>query len=52
MPSPTQVGQPVAVLTGATLSGVDSFTQQNIAVSNLDLTTNSTIDQPGNGAVQ
>jgi len=51
-PSLTQVGQPVSVLTGVILSGVDSFTQQNIAVSNLDLTTNSTIDQPGNGAVQ
>ena len=51
-PSPTQSGTPAPVLTGATLSGVDSFTQQNIAVSNLDLDTNSTVDQPGNGAVQ
>lgn len=51
-PSPTQSGIPAPVLMGATLSGIDSFTQQNIAVSNLDLTTNSTIDQPGNGTVQ
>ena len=51
-PSPTQSGQPAPVLTGATFSGVDSFTQQNIAVSNLDLSTNSTIDRPGEGAIQ
>jgi len=51
-PSPTQVGQPAPILTGATLSGVDSFTQQNIAVSNLDLTTNSTVDRSGEGTVQ
>ncbi len=51
-PSPTQSGTPAPVLTGAMLTGVDSFTQQNIAVSNLDLDTSSTIDQPGNGTVQ
>ena len=51
-PSPTQSGQPAPVLTGATFSGVDSFPQQNIAVSNLDLSTNSTIDRPGEGAIQ
>src|SRR3989344_1784428 len=51
-PSPTQSGQPAPILTGATFSGIDSFTQQNIAISNLDLTTNSTIDRPGEGAIQ
>lgn len=51
-PSTTQINQPAPVLTNATFSGVDSFTQQNIAVSNPDLNTNSTIDQPGNGTVQ
>lgn len=52
MPSPTQSGAPAPVLTGPTLSGVDSFTQQNIAVTNSDLDTGSTIDKPGQGAVQ
>ncbi len=51
-PSTTQVSQPVPVLTGIALSGVDSFTQQNIVVPNLDLNTNSTVDRPGDGAVQ
>lgn len=51
-PSPNQVGLQAPVLTNVSLSGVDSFTQQNIAVSNLDLNTNSTIDQSGNGTVQ
>lgn len=51
-PSPTQIGQAIPVITNTTLSGVDSFTQQNIGVSNLDLNTNLTIDQPGNGTVQ
>jgi hypothetical protein len=51
-PSPTQSGQSAPVLTGPTLSGIDSFTQQNIAVSNNDLTTSSTVDQALNGVVQ
>lgn len=51
-PSSTQSGLPIPVLTNASLSGVDSFTKQNIAVSNLDLSTNSTVDRPGDGTVQ
>lgn len=51
-PSATQVGLPAPVITAASLSGVDSFTKQNIAVSNLDLNTNSTVDRPGEGTVQ
>ena len=50
-PSSTQVGLPAPILNGVSLSGVDSFTQQNIVVNNYDLTTNSTIDQPGQGVV-
>ncbi len=51
-PSTTQIGQPALVLSGSSLSGIDSFTQQNIVVNNLDLTTNSTVDQAGFGVVQ
>ena len=51
-PSPTQVGLPAQVLTGPSLSGVDSSTKQNIVVNALDLTTNSTVDQPNQGTIQ
>ncbi len=51
-PSPNQTGLAAPILTGVSLSGIDSFTQQNIAVSNLDLNTNSTVDRPGEGTIQ
>ena len=50
-PSTTQVGQSVPVLTAPALSGVDASTKQNIIVNAQDLTTNSTVDQPGQGVV-
>lgn len=51
-PSTTQVGQPVVVLQSPSLSGADSFTQQNIVVSAKDLSTNDPVDKPGQGTVQ
>ncbi len=51
-PSTTQVNLPAPVISGVTLSGADSSTGQNIVVSAPDLTTNSTVDQPGQGVVQ
>jgi len=51
-PSPTQVGFEIPILTGARFSGVDSFTLQNIAITNLDINTNFTVDRPGEGVVQ
>ena len=51
-PSTTQVGQSVIVLSNPTLSGVDSFTKQNIAVNGLNLLTTSTVDRPNEGVVQ
>lgn len=49
--SPTEVGLPMPVLTGPTLSGADSFTGQNIIVHADDLNSNSPADENGNGAV-
>jgi len=51
-PSPNQVGLTAPVITGVSLSGIDSFTQQNIVVSNQDLNTSSTVDRPGQGTIQ
>ncbi|KKS12744.1 MAG: hypothetical protein UU70_C0034G0001 [Candidatus Yanofskybacteria bacterium GW2011_GWA1_41_6] len=51
-PSSTQAGAFAPVLTNATFSGVDSFTQQNIVVNSSDLNTNSTVDRPGDGTIQ
>lgn len=51
-PSSTQVGQPAPVISNVALSGTDSFTNQAIVVNTLNLTTNSTVDQSGQGAVQ
>ncbi len=51
-PSTTQINQPAPIISGVSLSGSDSSTGQNIIVSAPDLTTNSTVDQPGQGVVQ
>ncbi len=51
-PSTTQIGQPVTVLQSPSLSGTDSFTKQSIVVSANDVTTNTTVDQSGQGVVQ
>lgn len=51
-PSTSQAGQNVTLVKAPTLSGVDSFTQQNFVVTGLDLTTSDTVDQPGQGTVQ
>jgi hypothetical protein len=51
-PSPTQTGSAALLVSNTSLSGVDSFTKENIVVNVSDLTTNSTVDQSGNGIVQ
>ena len=52
VPSSTQVGNPVTILKNINLSGTDSFTRQPIVTTVRDLTTNETIDKPGQGVVQ
>ncbi len=51
-PSSTQSGTAPFLIKSPALSGVDSFTQQNIVVPGQDLSTNDTIDQSGQGTVQ
>ncbi len=51
-PSTTQVGQAVTVIQSPSLAGTDSFTKQSIVVSAPDVTTNTTVDQAGQGIVQ
>ncbi len=51
-PSQTQAGLPMTVLQSSALSGADSFTKQSIVVPAPDVTTNTIVDQPGNGVVQ
>lgn len=51
-PSSTQLGSSPTILKNINLSGTDSFTRQPIIVNARDLTTNDTIDKPGQGVVQ
>jgi hypothetical protein len=51
-PSTTQTNQAAPLINNTSLAGTDSFTGQNIVVNAQDLTTNSTVDQPGLGTVQ
>lgn len=51
-PSTTQISQSVQILSNPTLSGTDSFTNQNIIVNGLDLLTTGTVDRPNEGVIQ
>jgi len=51
-PSINQKGSPVLIIKDSKLSGVDTFTKQNIIVPARDISTDDTVDRPGEGIVQ
>ena len=51
-PSTSQKGSPALLIKDSKLSGVDTFTKQNIIVSANDINTDTLVDRPGEGTVQ
>lgn len=50
--SVNQKGNPIFLIKDLNLSGIDTFTKQNIIVSIPDISTNDLVDRPGEGQVQ
>ena len=51
-PAINQKGSPVLLIKDSKLSGVDTFTKQNIIVSARDISTDELVDRPSEGQVQ
>jgi len=51
-PSINQKGSPILLIKDSKLSGVDTFTKQNIIVPASDVITDDLVDRPGEGTVQ
>ena len=51
-PAINQKGSPIVLIKDSKLSGVDTFTKQNIIVPANDISTNDLVDRPGEGQVQ
>ena len=51
-PSTSQTGSPVFLVKDSKLSGVDTFTKQNIIVPVRDISSNDLVDRSGEGVVQ
>ena len=51
-PTTNQKGSPILLVKDSKLSGVDTFTKQNIIVPVRDISTDDLIDRPGEGTVQ
>lgn len=51
-PSTAQKGKPMTLLGVSTLTSTDSFTQQPVQVTSPGITTDNTVDRPGQGTVE
>jgi len=51
-PAINQKGSPIFLIKDSKLSGVDTFTKQNIIVPTQDISTNDLVDRPGEGQVK
>ncbi len=51
-PATNQKGSSIILIKDSKLSGVDTFTKQSIIVSAQDISTDNTVDRPGEGQVQ